>query len=98
MNHRVRAETIALFFLSALFAINSSVHAQDPTPSPSPESAVAQPAVPPVAHPATPEPDFWHQETMTGDWGGARSRRRGGCVEVGFEHTKIYQRAASAGV
>jgi hypothetical protein len=50
MKHRIRAKTIGLLFLSALFAINSNVSAQDPTsPTPSPEVVATQPATPPAA-------------------------------------------------
>ena len=48
MKHRIRAKTIGLLFLSAPFVINSSVRAQDPTPTPSPEVVATQPATPPA--------------------------------------------------
>ena len=44
-----------------------------------------------------PEPDFWHQETMTGDWGGARSRWKEKGIELEFKYVGIFQSIASGG-
>ncbi len=38
----------------------------------------------PAATPA-PEHDFWTQETMTGDWGGTRSRRKEKGIDLEFK-------------
>lgn len=100
MSHRVRTQIIGLLFLSACISMNSRVRAQDPAPSPSPESAATKTAASaPTAAPApTPEPDFWHQETMTGDWGGNRSRFKDEGLEMEFSLTQFYQGVASGGI
>ena len=46
----------------------------------------------------TPEPDFWTQEEMTGDWGGTRSRWREKGVDLEFSLTQFYQGVASGGI
>ena len=102
MKHRIRAKTIGLVFLSALFVINTNVSAQDPTsspsPSPSPEVAVTKPATPPAAAPApTPETDFWKREQMTGDWGGDRLRLKEEGLEIELSLTQFYQGVADGG-
>ena len=45
----------------------------------------------------SPEPDFWHQETMTGDWDGTRSRWKEEGVELEFKYVGIFQSIASGG-
>ena len=45
----------------------------------------------------SPEPDFWHQETMTGDWGGTRSRWKEKGIELEFKYTGIFQQITSGG-
>lgn len=52
----------------------------------------------PSAPDPAPEPDFWHQETMTGDWGGARSRWKEKGIELEFKYVGIFQSIASGGV
>jgi porin len=100
LNQRVRARLIELLFFSALFAVNNSVRAQDstPSPSPSPEVAATKPAEPAPAAAPTPGPDFWHQETMTGDWGGTRSRWKEEGVELVFKQSNFVQGVASGGI
>ena len=48
---------------------------------------------------STPDPppalDFWHQETMTGDWGGTRSRWKEKGIELEFKYVGIFQSIAS---
>lgn len=50
---------------------------------------------------ATPDPspelDFWHQETMTGDWGGTRSRWKEKGIELEFKYVGIFQSITSGG-
>lgn len=46
----------------------------------------------------TPEPDFWAQEEMTGDWGGARSRWKEKGVEMEFRLTGFVQGTAAGGI
>lgn len=46
---------------------------------------------------ATPEPDFWHRETLTGDWNGARTRWKESGVELEFKLSQFYQAVTSGG-
>jgi len=96
-------------FKGALFLVVLSIstfvsHAQEPTPSPSPSSGVPtetanKEAQDPASGAATkPEPDFWHQETMTGDWGGTRSRWKEKGVELIFKQSSFVQGVASGGI
>lgn len=97
----------AIIFLTALFVADLS-YGQQPAPSPNatsttsaedvkkkeaestPSAVTSEPAV-------TPAPDFWHQETMTGDWGGARSRWKEKGVELEFKLTQFFQGVTSGG-
>lgn len=65
--------------------------AQDPTPTPSAKAVDAKPA-------PTPQPDLWHREEMTGDWGGIRSKWKEKGVTLEFSYTGFYQGIASGGV
>src|SRR5204862_6234714 len=47
---------------------------------------------------ATPEPDFWHRETMTGNWGGTRTRWKESGVELEFKLSQFYQGVAVGGI
>src|SRR5215510_11589039 len=71
-------------------ASNTKTEAQDP----------ANTAAPKPTNPApSPEPtDLWHQETMTGDWGGTRSRWKEKGVELEFELSNFVQGVAAGGV
>jgi porin len=46
----------------------------------------------------TPEPDFWTQEEMTGDWGGTRTRWKEKGVDMEFKLTQFYQGVARGGI
>jgi porin len=46
----------------------------------------------------SPEPDLWHQETMTGDWSGARERLKEHGIEMQFTLTGFAQGTASGGL
>src|SRR5262249_5940429 len=74
-----------------------------PTPSsPAPEkvtNAAQTAATDAAAQPASAGPeDFWHQETMTGDWGGTRSKWKEKGVELEFRLANFYQGIASGGL
>ena len=57
-----------------------------------------KPNAAPAATPdPSPVPDFWHQETMTGDWDGTRSRWKEKGVELEFKYVGIFQSIASGG-
>ena len=61
--------------------------------------AVAKPAQAPAAKPApAPEPDFWNQEELTGNWGGTRSEWKDKGFEVEISLTQFYQGVASGGI
>jgi porin len=100
-----RAFVIATILLTALLAPGSVIYGQEPTPSPalaSGESSaekVKRDAEDTAAKPAAaPEPSFWTQEEMTGDWGRTRSRWKEKGVELEFKLAQFYQGVASGGV
>lgn len=94
-----RLRLVTLFF-------SMSVCAQTPAPSPAPvtptadkvknEAATTSNAAETKPAPEPP-PDFWHQETMTGDWGGTRSRWKEKGIELEFKTTHFYQATTSGG-
>src|SRR5258705_9952717 len=109
MNIKIKPSLVVTIFGIALFGFAARAYGQDPTPTPTPAAreavatdrkgadekvrkvAAASPA-------PAPEPDFWHQETMTGDWGGTRSRWKEKGVELEFRQTNFYQGVASGGI
>src|SRR5258705_1718210 len=103
-----RAFAIATIFLTVLLDPECITYAQEPTPSPAstPGASTAkkvkndaqEPANAAVGKPAEPEPDFWTQETMTGDWGGTRSRWKEEGIELVFKQTSFYQGVAWGGI
>jgi hypothetical protein len=109
MNFTIKPSVVAAIFMSALFALATPVYSQDPTPSPTPaareavatnakgvEANTTQAA---TASPApSPEPDFWHREELTGDWGGDRKRLQEKGVELEFKLSQFYQGVASGGI
>lgn len=70
----------------------NKLSSEEPTATP----AVATKAVATAA--STPEPDFWTQEHLTGDWGGTRSRWQRKGFELEFKLSQFYQGVASGGV
>lgn len=98
MKHRVKALIVGLILSGALSAGNSSVRAQEPETSPAPET-VAKAEPPQTAAPAaTPEPDFWQQEELTGDWGGDRVRAKEKGYEFDFKLVNFYQGVVDGGL
>jgi carbohydrate-selective porin OprB len=103
----LRGITSAAVLMTVLFSSQRIGFAQEPTPTPTPSPGASTPKNPsPVGQevasatatkPAAPEPDFWTQETMTGDWGGTRSRWKEKGVELEFEYVGIVQGIASGG-
>jgi porin len=51
-----------------------------------------------AAQPAPPPPDFLHQEELTGEWGGARTKWKDKGVELASSLTQFYQGVAAGGV
>ncbi|HXQ71191.1 MAG TPA: carbohydrate porin [Pyrinomonadaceae bacterium] len=68
---------------AVLLAILSVGYGQSPTDPPS------TPA---------PEPDFWTQQELTGDWGGTRSRWKEKGIELEFKLSNFFQGVASGGL
>jgi porin len=108
MNTRITRSAIATVSLLILFVIGSEVYCQAPTPSPTPTAREAAatnasgaaenaPKVTAAAPAPAPEPDFWHRETMTGDWGGTRARWKEKGIDLEFKLTNFYQGIASGG-
>jgi len=91
---------LARIFLVSLFCLISvSVYSQTPAPTPTADKVKNDASQPAAAAAAPADPtDFWHQETMTGDWGGARSRWKEKGVELEFKLVQFYQATTSGGV
>src|SRR5262245_36754426 len=97
----------AALLLIGFFGSGAELHAQTPTPSPKPTLTESPAPVadstsdePRDSQPSTapaPEPDLWHRETMTGDWGGTRSRWKEKGVDLEFKFIGFYQQIASGG-
>ena len=102
---RTNKIVIAALAIPILLVLGFETHSQTPAPSPSPTTAAKGDKVKNEAEAATsatttaaPAPnDFWHQETMTGDWGGVRSRWKEKGVELEFKYVGIFQSLASGG-
>lgn len=98
----------ALSIAAVVLACFSLGYGQTPTPSPatsttptaekvtSDRQASANATVPPST--PAPDPDFWTQQELTGDWGGARSRWKEKGVELEFELSNFFQGVASGGL
>ena len=92
-------------FMTVLLCCGAQVSSQELQPSPTPQ--VAESAATPngaaekaaiTATPApSPEADFWHRETMTGDWGGTRTRWKESGVDLDFKLTHFYQAVTAGG-
>jgi porin len=101
-----RAFVTATIFVTVMLVPERISYAQEPTPSPTPvasttekvKSDAQETANAAAAKPVEPELDFWHQETMTGDWGGTRSRWQEKGVELEFKQTNFVQGVASGGI
>ncbi len=85
------------FVIATVVLFASSVCAQEPAASPSPQSAAGSNV---AATKPAPEPsdDFFTRETMTGDWGGTRSRWKEKGIELEFKLSNFVQGIASGGV
>ena len=82
MNFTGRARIAATVLLVFQFILHAPAYCQNPPTG----------AAPP------PETGFWNQETLTGNWGGIRSRMKDKGVELKFELNQFYQGVASGGV
>src|SRR5215467_8856029 len=81
--------------------LTCAVTAQKPSPTPSSQSGSPTSAADqkPDSVPApSPESDFWHRETVTGDWGGTRTRWKERGLEMEFTLTGFVQGTATGGL
>ncbi len=84
------------FVIATVVLFASSVCAQEPAASPSPQSAAGSNVA--ATTPAPDPEDFWTRETMTGDWGGTRSRWKEKGIELEFKLSNFVQGIASGGL
>jgi porin len=109
MNIEDKVVAAAIVVPTVLLMFASDVRGQNPTPSSSP--AASEPAADKTksdaqtgakaaaAKPApAPEPDFWNQEELTGNWGGTRSNWKDNGFEVELSLTQFYQGVAAGGI
>lgn len=92
----VNAATLITILLLACQA-----YAQTPPPSSSPSpstTASLSDETKNDAATAKPDPDFWHQDEMTGDWGGARKQWKEKGIELEFKLSNFFQGVASGGL
>ena len=104
----MRLTTRALSIAAVLMAILSVAYGQSPTPSPATSTTPTaekvtsdrQASANTTTSPATPapDPDFWTQPELTGDWGGARSRWKEKGIELEFKLSNFFQGVASGGL
>lgn len=87
---RVFVLILLLALTAALFLNSLIVHAQTPSATNTASAPETKPDPAPI--------DFWHQETMTGDWGGTRSRWKEKGVELEFKTIHFYQATTSGGL
>jgi porin len=104
-----RAFVLSTVCVAAL-SPNAVIRGQEPTPSPLRASSDAIAAsvkrdaeIPAaqagVAKPAQPSaPEFFHQEELTGDWNGTRTKWKNKGVELESSLTQFYQGVASGGI
>src|SRR5215471_9329632 len=110
MHSAARAFALATVSLTVLVFVTPCT-AQQATSSPTPVSIASSttpananntaqdPANAAPAKPApTPEPDLWHREKATGDWGGDRNRLKDEGLEMDFRLSQFYQGVTSGGL
>lgn len=93
MHYVARALVVATVFLT----LSNSAQAQTPSSSPVVASSTVKNDTATTAPAPDPPTDFWHQETMTGDWGGTRSRWKEKGIDLEFKYVGIFQNLASGG-
>lgn len=104
---RINRALVPVILLTMMMLLAVRVFGQDPKPSPATAEAVATnkgskdagDAQPQQTPAPSPEPDVWHQEQMTGDWGGTRTRwkeKKG--VELNLKLLHFYQGVADGGI
>ena len=84
----------SMFLMLAL-----AVKGQQPSPTPVPKSEAETSESTTQSTPApSPDSNIWHQETMSGDWGGTRTRWKEHGLEMQFNVAGFVQGTASGGV
>ncbi len=94
MRYVVRAVVIIFLTVSCL---SKPAQTQTPSPSPAVASSTANTVAKTTKAEPAPAPDFWHRETMTGNWGGTRSRWKEKGIDLEFKYVGIFQSLASGG-
>ena len=96
MHISIRGLALAAVVFTALIRVS---YGQEATASPSPQASANAAAPAPASKPApAPDDDFWTQETMTGDWGGTRSRWKEKGIDLEFKLSNFVQGIASGGL
>ena len=108
MNTKLRTAMVVSALATAFSGFASQIYGQDqkPTPAVATTDTVAikgadeEKAPKPAQTPGpSPELDFWHRETMTGDWGGTRTRwKEKNGIELEFKLNNFYQGVADGGI
>ncbi|HEY6802319.1 MAG TPA: carbohydrate porin [Pyrinomonadaceae bacterium] len=102
MFDRVRSIVFVTLTLLTLLLTSSLVAGQEPSASPASTPTVeqvqndAKAGVASTGDPA-PAPDFWRQQTMTGDWGGTRSRWKEKGIDLEFKLSNFFQGTTAGG-
>ena len=94
---KAKAFAVSAVFVTALAPL-AAAYGQEPAPSPVPPSSdktTTQGAAAKAAQPA--RPDFLHQETLTGDWNGVRTKWKNKGVDVVGSLTQFYQGVSAGG-
>ena len=89
----IRAFAIATIVFVAIIRVN---YAQEPAASPSPQEPAN--GAPVAKSEPAPETDLLTRETMTGDWGGTRSRWKEKGIDLEFKLSNFVQGIASGGL
>jgi porin len=97
----------ATIFLLAFLCVTGFAQGPDRSPTASPTASTSDktksetapaPDAQETNSAATAELDFWQRETMTGDWGGTRTRWKESGVELEFKLSQFYQGVAAGGI
>ena len=107
MGSKIKVSVIAPILVAVLLTFDSNGRGQDTAALPSASEPTAGKAKADVQVAAadlapkpaqTPEPDLWHREELTGDWGGLRPKWKDKGFELGASLTQFYQGVASGGI
>jgi porin len=94
---KVKAFAARVIFVATL-APQAAAYAQEASPPPAPSFSDRTRAQGPAATATQPpHPDFMHQETLTGEWNGVRTKWKNKGVDVAGSLTQFYQGVSSGG-